>query len=182
MSSLAFWPDALSEGWNEESHCKQSTQVITELRRLSLERQRLLEFEGIQEAKQRKNSRNQHGGCAFSWLIIHVNPCMYMVKFHNNKQKMPRSDKQNNSQKSHKTSRHWNSVFRQSLATQKGSHLNSRVKLALEEGYYRPTQHSLNSSLEGTNLSSRIINVCQDKTKLKRQHNQNIQQFNSHNI
>lgn len=96
---------------------------------------------------------------------------------------MPRSDnKLNNSQKSQKTSRHWNSVFRQSLATEKGSHLKSGVKLALEERYYRPTQHSLNSSLEGTNLSSRIINVCQDKTKLKRQHNQNIQQFNGHNI
>lgn len=132
-------------------------------------------------ATQRKNSRNQHGGRAFGWIIIRV--CIRWNSTTTNK-KLPGSDKLNNSQISHKTRRHWNSVFRQSLDTQKGSHLNCRVKLALKKKVTTDLlQHSSNSSLEGTDLSSRIINVSQDKTKLKRQqHNQNIQQCNSHNI
>ena len=65
MISLAFCLDALSEAQNKESHCKQRAN---------------------KGARQRKNSRNQDGGRAFGWLIIHL----YMVKFHKDKQKTAR--------------------------------------------------------------------------------------------
>ena len=57
------------------------------------------------------------------------------------------SNKENNSQRLHKTGRHWNSMFELSVETQKGSYLSGRVKVALEKGYNRSAPTKLKNKV-----------------------------------